>query len=376
MQQQQSARYPYRMLEEIYEQPATLSATLARYVQNNAFVEATVSPIREWLRAQTAITFAASGSSRHASMVAATAMEAVTSLPIQVVYASEFLYRTAPTQPSAGMIVLSQSGETVDTLGAMRCAAERGQGTLAITNVEASTMARGATLSMPVFAGTERAVPATKSFTAQLLALEILTCLSGEISSALTAAQVTSRLQTLSALPAVIQEELHAWEQGAREIATHFNTASSMFLLGRSLLYPIACEGALKLKESTYLHAEAYPAGEWKHGPNAMSTSSTPLLMLSAYDRNDTDATERYTRMVQLMKDMRAQGTPVVAFGNAGDQTVRGIADMFLPLPPMTEELLPIATVIPLQMLSYFLAVQRGIDVDHPRNLVKAVRSE
>ena len=374
--QQPSSGYAHWMLEEIYEQPATLLATLARYVQNNAFVEGTVSPIREWLRAETAVTFAASGSSRHASMVAAIAMEEVTSLPIQVAYASEVLYRTTLTRPAAGMIVVSQSGETVDTLAAMRLAAGRGQRTLAITNVETSAMAREATVSMPVLAGTERAVPATKSFTAQLLALEILTCLSGGMSGILTAAQVTFRLQTLSALPAIIQGQLRAWEQVSSEVATRFYTAGSLFLLGRNRLYPVACEGALKLKESAYLHAEAYPAGEWKHGPNAISTASTPLLMLSAYDSNNTDATERYTRMVQLMQDMRAQGTPLIAFGNAGDRTVCDLADMFLPLPPLTEELLPIATVIPLQMLSYFLAVKRGIDPDHPRNLVKAVRSE
>jgi glucosamine--fructose-6-phosphate aminotransferase (isomerizing) len=368
--------YPHWMLKEIYEQPRALEATMARYVQGGAFVEEVVAPVRDWLRAQTAITFAASGSSRHASMVGAAALQSVTSLPVQVEYASEYIYRSAPTQPATGMIVLSQSGETVDTLAALRGVNEMGGSTLAITNVATSSMAKEATVAMPTFAGVERAVPATKSFTTQLLVLEILTCLACEAKGTLSPEEVSGCLQHLAALPQLIAEQLPEWEHYARAIAEHFRNVPSVFLLGRGPLYPMACEGALKLKESAYLHAEAYPAGEWKHGPNAMSTPETPLLVIAAYAEGDADSELRYDRTVQLMRDMCTQGTPMIAIANRGDDVVQDLVDVCISITPTSEALLPISVVVPLQLLSYALAVERGIDVDSPRNLVKAVRAE
>jgi glucosamine--fructose-6-phosphate aminotransferase (isomerizing) len=374
---QTPAPYPHWMLREIHEQPATLAATLDRYVLSNSFREELCAPVRDWLRsANEEIVIAASGSSRHAGMVAELLLEDLSGIAVDVEYASEYTYRAEKSLKNAAVMVISQSGETADTLAALRKANLSGHQTLAITNVAGSTMAGEATVSFPTEAGRERAIPATKSFTAQLLNLCLLSLLAAEALNEITAAEIKLRLTELAALPAILGAQIPAWEAAIRDLAPKYGAAASFLFLGRGVHYPIAREGALKLKESAYLHAEGYPSGELKHGPNALVSEGTPLVMIATFDPNDPDSLQRYEKVLHLMRDMRQQGAEILAIANTGDQAVASIASDTIFIESAREALLPIYEIVPLQLLSYFVAVHRGIDVDHPRNLTKAVLFE
>jgi glucosamine--fructose-6-phosphate aminotransferase (isomerizing) len=365
------------MLREIHEQPSALSATLAKYLEGNHFREEICAPVRAWLlAAKDEIVIAASGSSRHAGMVAEIMFEDISGIHVDVEYASEYTYRAEKALKRASVMVISQSGETADTLAALRKANAAGHPTLAITNVATSTMANEAAISFPTEAGRERAVPATKSFTAQLLNIYLLALLAAEELGELGRDEVAIRLDELAATPAAIETQLPAWVKSIEVIAEKYRTSKSFLFLGRDLHYPIAREGALKLKESAYLHAEGYPSGELKHGPNALVAEGTPLVMLATYDPNDPGSVVRYEKVVQLMADMRKQGAEILAVANTGDQAVAALASDIIFVDPAREALLPILEAVPLQLLSYFAAIQNGIDVDHPRNLTKAVLSE
>ncbi len=380
--QQSPAPYPHWMLSEIHEQPRTLRATLDQYLDHGAFRTDTCAPIRQWLAAaHTEIVIAASGSSRHAGMVAEILIEDASGIAVDVEYASEYTYRSASAGSPAGIkhaavLVVSQSGETADTLAALRRARQAGYATLALTNVPTSTMAREATASFPTAAGRERAIPATKSFTAQLLNLYLLSLLAAESRGTQDAAALAQQLAAASALPELIEEQLAGWEADVRAVAARYTHAASFLFLGRGVHYPVAREGALKLKESAYLHAEGYPSGELKHGPNALVGEAIPLVMIATADRADAGSVERYEKVVQLMTDMRSQGADILALANPGDSRVAALATHTLYVREAPEPLLPLCEVIPLQMLAYFMAVNAGIDVDHPRNLVKSVVSE
>lgn len=370
------APFSHWMLAEIFAQPETLQATLDAYVADGAFRPDTTAAVRAWLQAQQQLVISASGSSRHAGLLAETALESATNLPVDVEYASEYTYKSIHTPSQSGVLVISQSGETADTLAALRRARSQGQPTLAVTNVIGSTMDREADVSMPTHAGREYAIPATKSFTAQLLVLELLTILAAESRGTMTAAQGAARLSAIAALPTLLREQLDVWKSATAQMAELVSTATSFLFLGRDLHFPIAREGALKLKESAYVHAEGYPAGELKHGPNALVSEGTPLVMVATVDRNDPDSALRHEKMVQLMSDMRQQGATILAVANEGDAEVARLADAVVTVKPATESVLAICEVVPLQMLAYFLATGRGIDVDRPRNLVKAVVAE
>jgi glucosamine--fructose-6-phosphate aminotransferase (isomerizing) len=369
--------YAHWMLREIYEQPVTLTATLDRYVEGQEFREAVCAPMMEWLKAaQKNILVAASGSSRHAGMVAELMIEDASAIAVDVEYASEYCYRSEKAFSGAAVLVVSQSGETADTLAALRKAALAGHKTLAITNVADSTMAREATASMSTLAGRERAIPATKSFTAQLLNLHLLSLLSAVSQNAIEGLALTTALKEVAELPLSIAAQLKGWEESTRVIARQYTSAQSFLFLGRGLHYPIAREGALKLKESAYLHAEGYPSGELKHGPNALVGEGTPLVMLATVDRSDADSRQRYEKVIQLMRDMREQGADILAIANTGDSEVAALATHTIFVNEMREPLLAISEVVPLQLFSYFMAINNGIDVDHPRNLTKAVLEE
>ncbi len=369
--------YAHWMLREIHEQPATLAADLARYVDGDTFRAEVCDPIRDWLRhASGQILIAASGSSRHAGLYAELALEDLSGVAVDVEYASEYCYSSGKARRAGSVMVISQSGETADTLAALRRAHAAGHETLAITNVAASTMAREATVSFPTEAGRERAIPATKSFTAQLLNLYLLSLLSAEIQGKLTSAQLAIKLAELSSLPEKIAAQLPIWETSVREIAAKYSTAKNFLFLGRGVHYPIAREGALKLKESAYLHAEGYPSGELKHGPNALVSEGTPLVLIATVDPADPDSALRYEKNLQLLRDMREQGADILAIANTGDTAVSALATNTLFVDEACEALLPVAEVIPLQLFSYFMAINNGIDVDNPRNLTKAVLAE
>jgi glucosamine--fructose-6-phosphate aminotransferase (isomerizing) len=365
------------MLREIHEQPETLAATLTLYVGPEGFSPEACAPLRSWLHAAgEGILIAASGSSRHAGLLAEIAIEDLTGIAVDVEYASEYCYRTEKSAANKAVLIISQSGETADTLAALRKAARAGHPTLAITNVPASSMANEATISFPTAAGRERAIPATKSFTAQLLNLHLLTLLAGESCGALDAASLKDGLTKLATLPALVSRQLQGWEASARAVAKAYSSASNFLFLGRGVHYPIAREGALKLKESAYLHAEGYPSGELKHGPNALVAEGTPLVMIATVDPSDEESLVRYEKVVQLMRDMREQGANILAIANTGDTAVAALADHTICVEETSEPLLAICEVIPLQLLSYFMAVDHGIDVDSPRNLTKAVLAE
>jgi glucosamine--fructose-6-phosphate aminotransferase (isomerizing) len=365
------------MLREIGEQPATLAATLDRYVGPDGFRPDVVAPIRSWLQAAGGeILIAASGSSRHAGMVAELTIEDLSGIAVDVEYASEYCYQSERAKRNAGVLIISQSGETADTLAALRKATRAGHPTLAITNVDHSTMAREATVSFPTLAGLERAVPATKSFTAQLLNLHLLTLLAAESRGQLAPAALKEQLADVALLPSAIERQLQGWLEATSAVATHYDYAHNFLFLGRGVHYPIAREGALKLKESAYLHAEGYPSGELKHGPNALVAEGTPLVMIATVERAEPSSVERYEKVVQLMRDMREQGADILAIANTADDTVAGLATHTLFVDELPEALLTISEVIPLQMLSYVMAINNGIDVDSPRNLTKAVLAE
>ncbi|WP_263378673.1 SIS domain-containing protein [Granulicella paludicola] len=365
------------MLREINEQPVALSTTLSKYVDGDRFREDVCAPVRAWLlAAKDEIVIAASGSSRHAGMVAEIMFEDISGIHVDVEYASEYTYRAEKALKRASVMVISQSGETADTLAALRKAKAAGHPTLAITNVASSSMANDADVSFPTEAGRERAVPATKSFTAQLQNIYLLALLAAEELSELTKDEVSIRLAELAAAPAAITAQLPAWTKSIEVIAEKYRTSNSFLFLGRDLHYPIAREGALKLKESAYLHAEGYPSGELKHGPNALVAEGTPLVMLATYDPNDDGSILRYEKVLQLMTDMRKQGAEILAVANTEDNAIAALASDTIFVEPAREALLPIFEAIPLQLLSYFAAIQNGIDVDHPRNLTKAVLAE
>lgn len=369
--------YPHWMLREIHEQPETLRATLDRYVTGVEFRGDTCAPIMEWLAAASdKIVIAASGSSRHAGLVAELLIEDASGTSVDVEYASEYCYRSEKALSTAAVLVVSQSGETADTLAALRKATSTGHKTLAITNVAGSTMAAEATASMPTLAGQERAVPATKSFTAQLLNLHLLSLLSAVSKRAIGEEELQASLLEAAKLPKLIAKQLGGWEASVRAIAAQYTAAQSFLFLGRGIHYAIAREGALKLKESAYLHAEGYPSGELKHGPNALVGAGTPLVMLATVDRSSSDSLQRYEKVIHLMRDMRAQGATILAIANTGDDDVARLASQTICVDQMREPLLAICEVVPLQLFSYFMAIHHGIDVDHPRNLTKAVLAE
>jgi glucosamine--fructose-6-phosphate aminotransferase (isomerizing) len=366
--------FAHWMLREIFEQPETLDATRARYVAGDAFREDVCAPVRAWLKsAKGEIVIAASGSSRHAGLVAELTLEDLSGVHVDVEYASEYAYSSGKARRDGSVMVISQSGETADTLAALRRAAAAGHETLAITNVATSTMAREATVSFPTEAGRERAIPATKSFTAQLLNLYLLALLSAELQGKLTAEQLKARLADLSGLSARLKAQLPAWETAVREIADQYRPAKNFLFLGRGVHNPIAREGALKLKESAYLHAEGYPSGELKHGPNALVSEGTPLVMIATVDTRDPDSVVRYEKVLQLLRDMNEQGANILVVANTGDTLAASFATHAIFVDEASEALLPIFEIVPLQLFSYFMAINNGIDVDNPRNLTKAV---
>jgi glutamine---fructose-6-phosphate transaminase (isomerizing) len=376
--------FRHHMLQEIYEQPAAIARTLEYYLDLSGatptFRGEPLSAVAELFRKHPDLIIAASGSSRHAGLAAEILLEDLAGLVVDVEYASEYACRSTtlrrhPDNPSP-VLVLSQSGETADTLAALREAKRRGHPTIAVTNVHRSTMAREATVDLATLAGVELAIPATKSFTSQLALIVVLALLAARERRALPAVEIESRLDALVGVSAAVAGQLPAWERAISTLAPTYSDARTFLYLGRGVHYAIAREGALKLKESSYLHAEGYPSGELKHGPNALVSPEVPLVVLATVDTDDPESMLRYEKTVSLLYDMREQGARVLALANAGDATIRSLASHTIPIEPASEALLPISEVIPLQLFAYFMAVHHGVDVDSPRNLSKAVTIE
>jgi glucosamine--fructose-6-phosphate aminotransferase (isomerizing) len=377
--------FAHQMLREIYEQPVAIARTLGRYLDLSGgaapeFREEPLRAVAALFRQHPDLIIAASGSSRHAGLAAEILLEDLAGLVVDVEYASEYACRSTttrrhPDNPSP-VLVLSQSGETADTLAALREAARRGHPTIAVTNVHGSTMAREATVELDTLAGVEMAIPATKSFTTQLTLMLVLALLAARERGAMKTDAIETLLVALAGVPESIAAQLPAWERTISELAPLYNDAQNFLYLGRGVHYAIAREGALKLKESSYLHAEGYPAGELKHGPNALVSAHVPLVVLATVDADDPESLLRYEKTASLLYDMREQGARVLALANSGDATIASLATHTIWIEPACESLLPIAEVVPLQLFAYTMAVSHGVDVDRPRNLTKAVTTE
>jgi glucosamine--fructose-6-phosphate aminotransferase (isomerizing) len=365
--------FAHEMLREIYEQPEALRHTLALYLAGTGLRPQVAAGLAGWAIPEGEILITASGSSRHSGLAAEILLEDLCALAVDVEYASEYSCRGGLDLRHPSVLVLSQSGETSDTLAALHEARRRGQKTLAITNAIDSTMAREADVSMSLAAGVERAIPATKSFTCQLAVLYVLALYEGVRLGRIDAAALARHIEELRALPSRIEAQLDGWREQMARLASKYKSAVTFLYLGRGIHYAIAREGALKLKEASYVHAEGYPAGELKHGPNALVSDRVPLVVLATVDRSLDASLFRYEKTLQVLRDMKAQGAKVIAIANAGDAAVAELVSDCVYVEQASEYLLPIMEVIPLQLFSYFMALEHGVDVDRPRNLSKAV---
>ena len=365
--------FEHEMLREIYEQPDALRRTLSLYIRGNTLKPEVAQRLANWTNQTGEILIAASGSSRHSGLYAEILLEEFCGSAVDVEYASEYSCRGRSDPRQQSVLVLSQSGETSDTLAVLNEARHKRQRTLAITNAPASTMAHLADVSMPLAAGVEKAIPATKSFTCQLAALYLLALYESARVHSIDIASLAHLAAELQMIPARIESALAVWRAQAASLAARYKTAASFLFLGRGVHYAIAREGALKLKEASYVHAEGYPAGELKHGPNALVSEQVPLVVIATVDRALEASVLRYEKTIQLLRDVKAEGARIIALANADDENIVTMADDVIRIERSSEYLLPILEVIPLQLFAYFMAIELGVDVDRPRNLSKAV---
>ena len=365
--------FEHEMLRDIYQQPEALRSTIALYAQDDRLNVEVAERLAKWSNPAGEVLIAASGSSRHSGLYAEILLEDLCGLAVDVEYASEYSCRGGSDPRLPSVLVLSQSGETSDTLAALAQARDRAHKTLAITNSPASSMAHLADVSMPLAAGEEKAVPATKSFTCQLAVLYLLALYEGARRNSMETVALDRHIQQLNVLPAVIQSALGGWRAQAQLLACKYRDASTFLYLGRGIHYAIAREGALKLKEASYVHAEGYPTGELKHGPNALVSDRVPLVVLATVDRSLEASVFRYEKTLQLLRDVKAEGARVIAVANADDAQISELTNDVIRVERASEYLLPILEVVPLQLFAYFMALEHGVNVDQPRNLTKAV---
>jgi len=364
------------MRREIYEQPQAIAKTVAKHLKNDIIFPGELQPIESALLTFEKLIIAASGSSRHAGLAGEIMIEDLSGVAVDVEYASEYCYRSTHAAVDPIVMVITQSGETADTIAAQREALTRGVKTIAISNVDKATIVREAGAALISGAGPELAIPATKSFTTQLTILYLMALFLARKRGRMTSEVTRSYLQRLLRLPEAIEANLAIWDDLAEKFAGKHFHAEKFLYLGRGVHYAIAREGALKLKEISYAHAEGYPAGELKHGPNALVDEKLPVVVLATCDHRDPDSRLRYRRTLEVMKEVKSRRGPLVTVATEGDEEVKTIADSVFYVPAAPELLLPIVEVIPLQLFAYHVAVDKGYDVDHPRNLVKAVVTE
>ena len=366
-------KFAHAMRREIYEQPQAIAKTVERHLKDDIIFPGELQAIESALLTFEKLIIAASGSSRHAGLAGEIMIEDLSGVAVEVEYASEYCYRSTHAAIDPIVIVITQSGETADTIAAQREALTRGVKTIGISNVDGTTIVREASAALITGAGRELSVPATKSFTTQLTVLYLMALFLARKRGRMTSEVTRSYLQRLMKLPHSIEQQLPAWDTQAEEYAEKHFRSEKFLYLGRGVHYAIAREGALKLKEISYAHAEGYPVGELKHGPNALVDENLPVVVLATCDRNDPDSVLRYRRTLEVMKEVKSRRGTLVTVATEGDEQVREIADQVFFVPPAPELLLPIIEVIPLQLFAYHVAVLKGYDVDHPRNLVKAV---
>ena len=369
-------KFAHAMRREIYEQPEAIARTIDKHLKNDIIFPGELQAIEGALLTFEKLIIAASGSSRHAGLAGEIMIEDLSGVAVDVEYASEYCYRSTHTAIDPIVMVITQSGETADTIAAQREALTRGVKTIAISNVPDTTIVREAGAALITGAGPERSIPATKSFTTQVTILYLMALFLARRHGLMTSEVTRTYLKHLLQLPQAIEKNLPAWDKLAEEFGElHFKDEKFLYL-GRGVHYAIAREGALKLKEISYAHAEGYPVGELKHGPNALVDETLPVVVLATCDRNDPDSMLRYRRTLEVMKEVRSRHGQLVTVATEGDQEAGTIADHIFYVPAAPELLLPILEVIPLQLFAYHVATKKGYDVDHPRNLVKAVVTE
>jgi glutamine---fructose-6-phosphate transaminase (isomerizing) len=373
----QQRKFPHHLIREIFEQPDALRRTIDnRVMPAEGRVElAEIHISREELRALKRIHIVASGTSRHAGMTGQFMMQELACVPVDVDYASEFEYRNPMIGQGELSIFITQSGETADTTASQREARQKGSRTIAISNVAGSTIEREADGFIYTDAGPEISIASTKAFTAQMACLFLFALYLGEIKQKVTKDLAKRYIGELLALPGKVEAILAAADRVERLAELYYRVDDFMFL-GRAIHYPIAMDGALKLKEVSYIHAEGYPTGEAKHGPNALIDYRLPLVMIATCDPGDPGSVVRYEKNVSNMEGFKKQGGTVIALATEGDATVPALANETIFIPPAPELLAPILEIVPLQLFAYYVAAKRGLDVDRPRNLVKAVTLE
>ena len=362
--------YRHFMLKEIYEQPRAITDTFRGRIapETGAIVLPDLNIDPATVRAIQRVVFVACGTAYHASMLGKTMVERLAGLPAEADLASEYRYRDAIAGPETLVVAVSQSGETADTIGAVKAARLKGCPIITITNAVGSALAREATGTIYMHAGPEIGVASTKAFSTMIVAVYLLGLWLGRQRDAITAEDVRKRIRDLVEIPRLVEQTLEL-DTKVAALARHLSHATDFLYLGRGVQYPIALEGALKLKEISYIHAEGYAGGEMKHGPIALIADGLPVVAIAPRDAS-------YERMLGNIEEVRAREGQVIAIVHQGDKLIASKAQHVIEVPPAAELLAPLITVIPLQLLAYHVSVRRGCDVDQPRNLAKSVTVE
>lgn len=380
--------YPHYMLKEIHEQPRAITSTIEGNIDHRKGI-VSLSELKEFtphLKKVNRVVLVACGTSKHAALVGKYYLEQFARLTVEVDFASEFRYRHPVLEEDTLCVFISQSGETADTLAALREVKERKLPTLAICNVRDSSLAREADMTLYTSAGPEIGVASTKAFTTQLTVLYMLAVELGHLKASLFDAQYRELTQDLVKLPYVVEKALASAET-IKKLTDTFHQVECFFYIARGINYPIALEGALKLKEISYVHAEGYPGGELKHGPIALITSDVAIVALNPLSAMDppyavtpgsstTLSRTYYEKMLSNIEEVKARGGRVIGIGTDGDEHFKAASAAYLSVPSTTWALNPIVLSIPVQLFAYYVAVKRGTDVDKPRNLAKSVTVE
>jgi glucosamine--fructose-6-phosphate aminotransferase (isomerizing) len=369
--------FKHFMQKEIFEQPRAVRDTLLGRISQETgkvFLDE-MNITEEEFRTFRDVKIVACGTSWHAALAGKFMIERLAQIPVEVDYGSEFRYRDPIVDKHSLIIAISQSGETADTLAAEREARLKGGTVIAICNVVGAMLTREASGTIYTHAGPEIGVASTKAFTGQLTALLLLALYLGQVRGKLASGESQKLMQELTRAPHKIETILQR-DATIEDLARLFFRHTDFLYLGRGIHYPIALEGALKLKEISYIHAEGYPAGEMKHGPNALIDENLPVVMIATRDESDPESMMRYEKTISNLQEVKARDGIVIAVVTEGDHLAKGVADHVIEIPPAPELIAPILEVVPLQLLAYHIAVRRGCDVDQPRNLAKSVTVE
>ena len=370
--------FKHFMLKEIYEQPRAVRDTVQGRISldtGRVFLDEMANITESDFKRFTSIKIAACGTSWHAGLAGKYMIEQLARVPVDVDYASEFRYRDPVMDEKTLLLVISQSGETADTIAALREAKELGARVLAICNVQGSMIVREADGTILTHAGPEIGVASTKAFTSQMIALYLLGLYLGQVRGTLSEEEARFHAQELAELPVKLEHLLND-SDGIEELSKEFFRSTDFLYLGRGINFPVALEGALKLKEISYIHAEGYPAGEMKHGPNALIDERLPVLFINTREEGNRASELRYEKTHSNIVEVKAREGIVISVLTEGDTMSSVVSDHVIEIPASSDLLSPILSIIPLQLLAYHIAVRRGCDVDQPRNLAKSVTVE